>query len=127
MTGFWDNEQNFFMSRPGIDNVNPIKCCKPPPGYYIDYTSCYYQPTHDQYWEFYDSLTHNLVVCASGFVVTGLAKKFGPIVRVNNNPTEWHIDWLQCCRVGYSGQRTIDPARRLPSNTTLPPKPFSFG
>lgn len=32
-------------------------------GYYIDYLSCYYVPTHDIYFEYYDSTFHNMVYC----------------------------------------------------------------
>ena len=53
LAGFWDNELQFFVARRGLDDTNIYKCCKTPAGYYLDYTSCYYMPTHDQYWEYY--------------------------------------------------------------------------
>lgn len=63
-------------------------------GYYIDYVSCYYMPTHDVYWEYYDSQNHFITLCATGYIATGIAKKISPW-------TGWYnVDWIQCCRLG---------------------------
>ncbi|XP_055333062.1 uncharacterized protein LOC129584774 [Paramacrobiotus metropolitanus] len=105
ITGFYCDEFECVISRapgpPGSgdngDLLNPYKCCKTPKGYYIDYTACYYQPTHDQYGEFYDaSSRHFLVFCATGYVMTGLSRKVNPWKTPDSD-----IDWLQCCRVAY--------------------------
>ena len=85
----------WWIFRVPQDNNTPYKCCKTPPGYYIDYISCYYVPTHDEYFEFYDSINQFIVYCAQGYVMTGISKKINPYTR------EWHMDWIQCCRVGY--------------------------
>ncbi|GAU95129.1 hypothetical protein RvY_06804 [Ramazzottius varieornatus] len=115
MTAVWDSESMFFVNRlvrggpdAANDTIQPYKCCKTPPGYYIDYTSCYYVPTHDIYWEYYDSPSHNIVYCRNGFVITGWAKKVNPWNK------EWHLDWLQCCRVGYG-----PPAGELPPDNPV--------
>ncbi|OQV13985.1 hypothetical protein BV898_11757 [Hypsibius exemplaris] len=76
------------------DNLVPFKCCKTPLGYYIDYVSCYYQPTHDPNFEYYDSPFQFIVYCAQGHVMTGLSKKVNPYTA------EHRYDWIQCCRVG---------------------------
>ncbi|XP_055332873.1 uncharacterized protein LOC129584646 [Paramacrobiotus metropolitanus] len=107
ITGFWDNELQFLVFRKGLDDSQLYKCCRVPPGYYIDYTSCYYMPTHDQYWEYYDSLQHIIVYCASGYVMTGLSKKINPY------DAEWHIEWIQCCRIGFGGAGRIPPPTRI--------------
>lgn len=85
----------FVESSNKSDNNNVYKCCKSPVGYYIDYTSCVYKPTHDQYWEFYDSTVY-IVMCDSGYVMTGMAKKVHPVVE------EYYLEWIQCCRLGFS-------------------------
>ncbi|XP_055348254.1 uncharacterized protein LOC129595315 [Paramacrobiotus metropolitanus] len=107
VTGFWDEEISFFVFRPFLDNAQPYKCCKTPQGYYIDYMSCYYMPTRDQYGEYYDSSMHMLVYCASGYVVTGLAKKMSVWTK------DYHIEWIHCCRVGYGA---VPDFKRLPSS-----------
>lgn len=48
--GFYGKQWNFIISRVPQDNLQPYKCCKTPAGYYLDYTACYYLPTHDPYW-----------------------------------------------------------------------------
>ncbi|OQV14932.1 hypothetical protein BV898_10833 [Hypsibius exemplaris] len=113
ITGIWDNELQFFVGRRGLDDSNIYKCCKAPSGYYLDYTSCYYMPTHDQYWEYYDSIQHIITYCASGYVMTGLSKKFNPF------DLEWHIDWIQCCRIGFLSGVVFPAAVRNPPNTTI--------
>jgi len=112
LTGLWDNELQFFVGRRGLDDTNIYKCCKTPPGYYIDYSSCYYIPTHDQYWEYYDSIQHIVTYCASGYVVTGISKKFNPF------DLEWHIEWLQCCRIGFLSGVNIPPATLVSDGST---------
>ncbi|OQV15137.1 hypothetical protein BV898_10650 [Hypsibius exemplaris] len=80
-----------------FENANviaPYKCCKAPLGYYIDYISCYYMPTHDVYFEYYDAINQIFVYCAQGYVMTGIAKKRNPYTA------EFRYDWIQCCRVG---------------------------
>lgn len=47
--GFWDNEASFFVMRKVVDDQQSYKCCKTPQNYYIDYMSCYFMPTRDQY------------------------------------------------------------------------------
>ncbi|XP_055334046.1 uncharacterized protein LOC129585407 [Paramacrobiotus metropolitanus] len=102
ITGFWDNDAAFVIFRSkGEDAPNTYKCCRTPPGYYIDYTTCLYKPTHDQFWEYYDAQQF-LVFCDSGYVLTGLAR------RKNPYDDDYHLEWLQCCRIGYSGVY-IDP------------------
>ncbi|XP_055332328.1 uncharacterized protein LOC129584234 [Paramacrobiotus metropolitanus] len=92
ITGMWFSNFQPYMLGPQSDNS--IKCCTTPKGYYIDYASCYYFPTHDQYWEYYDSNFNFVVMCAQGYVATGLACKLDPIGG------DLHIDWIQCCRLG---------------------------
>ncbi|XP_055338564.1 uncharacterized protein LOC129588394 [Paramacrobiotus metropolitanus] len=103
ITGLWDNELSFWVYRTAIDPSQPYKCCVTPPGYYIDYVSCYYVWTHDQYWEYYDSQFF-LLNCATGYVMTGISKKLSPII-----PTEYRIEWLQCCRLGYGAIVSLPP------------------
>ncbi|GAU96463.1 hypothetical protein RvY_07904-2 [Ramazzottius varieornatus] len=123
MTALRDDEFSFFIFRPGIgygtDGTQQYKCCKTPPGYYIDYVSCYYKPTRDQYWEYYDSQNHFVVFCTAGFVMTGIARKLSPINR------DYHIEWIQCCRVGYGPPRVqVTPQAGMPStsydNSSIP-------
>ncbi|GAU92300.1 hypothetical protein RvY_04398 [Ramazzottius varieornatus] len=35
------------------------------------------------------------MMCATGYVYTGISKKKSPIHG------EWRVEWVQCCRVGY--------------------------
>ncbi|GAU92303.1 hypothetical protein RvY_04400-2 [Ramazzottius varieornatus] len=106
ITAFFDNEFSFNLYRPFVDDSAPYKCCKAPTGYYIDYSSCYYMPTHDQFWEYYDSPIqlsggYFLVYCATGYVMTGLAKKAHPVTQ------EYHIEWIQCCRLGFGPREKL--------------------
>ncbi|GAU92097.1 hypothetical protein RvY_04225-1 [Ramazzottius varieornatus] len=110
ITGLWDNDLQFFVSRRGLDDTNIYKCCRAPTGYYIDYTSCYYMPTHDQYWEYYDSVQHIITYCASGYVMAGIAKKS------NQYDLEWHVEWIQCCRVGFAGGSLFAPPSMDPKD-----------
>ncbi|XP_055338562.1 uncharacterized protein LOC129588392 [Paramacrobiotus metropolitanus] len=102
VVGYWDNDWVFWTFTPNTDLIQPYKCCQTPPGYYIDYVSCYYIPTHDLYWEYYDG-NYFLVNCATGYVVTGTAAKFNPIHQ------EYRIDWVQCCRLGYGAVTALPP------------------
>ncbi|GAU88805.1 hypothetical protein RvY_01438 [Ramazzottius varieornatus] len=95
ITGLWDDDQQFLVWRIPFDDTMLYKCCRVPGGYYIDYVSCYYMPTHDNYWEYYDSTQQNIVQCGTGYVMTGIAKKINPTSRVYN------LEWLQCCRLGF--------------------------
>ncbi|GAU93940.1 hypothetical protein RvY_05794 [Ramazzottius varieornatus] len=65
-------------------------------------------PTHDQYWEYYDSVQHIITYCASGYVMTGISKKTNPY------DLEWHIEWMQCCRVGFAGGTRFATAKIAP-------------
>ncbi|XP_055332641.1 uncharacterized protein LOC129584492 [Paramacrobiotus metropolitanus] len=103
ITGIFDDELNFFTWRAVADDNQPYKCCKTPKGYYIDYVSCYFQSTHDQYGEFYDSTTYNLVNCATGYVMTGMKKKVNPLTK------NYNMDWIHCCRLGYGIPAAISP------------------
>ncbi|XP_055339169.1 uncharacterized protein LOC129588807 isoform X2 [Paramacrobiotus metropolitanus] len=103
ITGFWDDDAQFLVSRAGQDGTQLYKCCKVPPGYYIDYQSCYYMPTHDQYWEYYDAQNNIIVYCATGYILTGLSKKINPYDK------EFHIEWIQCCRLGFGGAGKFPP------------------
>ncbi|XP_055355788.1 uncharacterized protein LOC129601090 [Paramacrobiotus metropolitanus] len=98
MTGLWDNDFQFQVWRITTDYVQLFKCCATPANYYIDYMSCYYKMTHDQYWEYYDHVLF-LMFCDTGYVVTGLGKKHNPYT------TDIHLDWIQCCRVGFGPGR----------------------
>lgn len=99
-TGIWDDEFTFAVVRPSADSFQPYKCCKTPSGYYIDYVSCYYKPTHDFHYDYYDSPSHQVVVqCGTGYVITGIAKKLNPYSSLYN------VDWIQCCRVGCVTRR----------------------
>ncbi|XP_055345263.1 uncharacterized protein LOC129593098 [Paramacrobiotus metropolitanus] len=100
ITGFWSSHYSPYIGPP---NDNFVKCCLTPRGYYIDYASCYYFPTHDQYWEYYDSLFNFIVMCSQGYVATGLACKLDPIGG------DYHIDWIQCCRLGYGAPSAASP------------------
>ncbi|XP_055349012.1 uncharacterized protein LOC129595902 [Paramacrobiotus metropolitanus] len=94
LTGLYDNDVTFGIQRVGgPDDTTLYKCCRTPPGYYIDYLSCYYKMTHDQYYEYYNA-PFFLVFCDTGHVVTGMARKINPYVN------EYNLDWIQCCRVG---------------------------
>ena len=84
-----------------------VKCCRVPPAYYLDYTSCLYKPTRDQFWEYYDDIKH-LVFCPTGYVVTGIGKKINPW------DTDYHIEWIQCCRVGFSMVGLTIPRPMMP-------------
>ncbi|OWA55016.1 hypothetical protein BV898_19401 [Hypsibius exemplaris] len=99
ITGMWNNAWYWYT----WNAVQPYKCCKTPLGYYIDYVSCYYQPTHDVFFEYYDNLFHFLVYCAQGFVMTGLARK------TNQYSREPALDWIQCCRVGLGRPFAMAP------------------
>ncbi|XP_055348367.1 uncharacterized protein LOC129595397 [Paramacrobiotus metropolitanus] len=95
ITAMWSGSFQWFIHlTPTWDQV-PYKCCQPPPGYYIDYTSCYYQVTHDPFFEYYDNTNFYIVVCANGYVMTGISKKINPYDH------EYHIEWIQCCRMGF--------------------------
>ncbi|GAU93941.1 hypothetical protein RvY_05795 [Ramazzottius varieornatus] len=72
-------------------------------GYYIDYMSCYYMPTHDLYREYYDSLNNFVVYCTKGYIMTGISKKISPWTQLYN------IDWVQCCRLGFGPPRGLHP------------------
>lgn len=97
------------MYRKGTDNLSLYKCCKTPRGYYLDYASCYYMPTHDMYFEYYDSPFQFIVYCSQGYVMAGLAKKVNPYT------TEYRVEWIQCCRVGYG-----HPVAHRPPVTYMP-------
>ncbi|XP_055332525.1 uncharacterized protein LOC129584390 isoform X2 [Paramacrobiotus metropolitanus] len=99
----WDDDLNFFTWRIGPDDTSAMKCCTTPKGYYIDYGSCYYSPTHDQFGEFYDSNFMFLVYCSPGNVMTGMAKKLNP------SSLGYNIDWIQCCRLGYGVPQVVSP------------------
>ena len=71
-------------------------------GNYIDYLSCYYVPTHDLYFEYYDG-NFFLVQCSTGYVITGAALKRNPVNQ------EQRIDWIQCCRVGWGAIVGLPP------------------
>ncbi|OQV14927.1 hypothetical protein BV898_10828 [Hypsibius exemplaris] len=111
ITGLWDSDFQFYVFRtlsgstdPFMgDATQPYKCCQTPDGYYIDYVSCYYRSTHDIYFEYYDSQFHLLVQCGTGFVMTGISKKQNPFTR------DVHLDWIQCCRVGYGPPAAQSP------------------
>ncbi|GAU92306.1 hypothetical protein RvY_04402-1 [Ramazzottius varieornatus] len=87
VTGFWDDESQFFVNRKIVDDINAYKCCRTPRGYYVDYASCYYMPTRDQYGEYYDATNVMLIYCASGYAMTGIAKKISPFSM------DYHIEW----------------------------------
>lgn len=91
----WQNNLFWWISVIPIHNQSLIKCCGTPTGYYIDYQSCYYMPTRDSHFEYYDNFFNFIVYCAHGFVMTGIAKKLNPYSK------ELHADWIQCCRVGF--------------------------
>ncbi|XP_055333684.1 uncharacterized protein LOC129585135 [Paramacrobiotus metropolitanus] len=136
MTAIWDNEYQFWVGRIGStvsinnDFQQPYKCCKTPKGYYIDYVSCYYVPTHDPNWEYYDSQSNFIVSCGTDYVMTGIAKKISPV------GLDWQIDWVQCCRLGYGAATAVSPPIiTLPdgrstfyaaSHSTPIPKPVSY-
>ncbi|XP_055330626.1 uncharacterized protein LOC129582998 isoform X1 [Paramacrobiotus metropolitanus] len=109
VTALWDNEFNFYVHRPGGfglttgDDLQPYKCCKTPKGYYIDYLSCHYIDSHDPYREFYDSLSNFIMLCPTGYVMTGISKKLTPFEQ------EYHVEWIQCCRVGYGAAVALPP------------------
>ncbi|OQV26050.1 hypothetical protein BV898_00180 [Hypsibius exemplaris] len=122
ITGFWDNDAQFFNFRRVVDDQNPYKCCKTPPNYYVDYQSCYYMPAKDQYGEYYDATTIILLYCASGYAMTGLAKKISPFSM------DYHVEWIQCCRIGFGAQPVFKPPRHSYSygsyaNSSYPNRP----
>ncbi|GAU95196.1 hypothetical protein RvY_06856-2 [Ramazzottius varieornatus] len=90
----FDTDFQYRLDRIREDQTTLYKCCRTPFGYYIDYTSCYYRPTRDQYWEYYDA-TNFVVYCETGYVMTGMARKINPY------DNEYHLEWIQCCRVGF--------------------------
>ncbi|GAU93985.1 hypothetical protein RvY_05834 [Ramazzottius varieornatus] len=104
ITGLWDNDFQFLTYRvPNDEPTQLYKCCKTPAGYYIDYVSCYYMPTHDVYWEYYDSRNHFVTLCSTGYIATGIAKKISPW-------TGWYnVDWIQCCRLGFGPPVALPP------------------
>ena len=99
----WDNDFLWQLFRPRFDDLQYYKCCKTPPGYYIDYTSCYYMPTHDQYWEYYDAPNLFVTYCTNGYIMTGISKKISPWTQLYN------IDWIQCCRLGFGPPKGLPP------------------
>ncbi|XP_055332567.1 uncharacterized protein LOC129584435 [Paramacrobiotus metropolitanus] len=103
VTGLWDDDNNFFTWRPVADDSCSMKCCTTPKGYYIDYASCYYVSTHDQFGEYYDSNFNFIVTCAHGHVMTGISKK------MNANTATYRVDWIQCCRLGYGIPHIVSP------------------
>ncbi|OWA51638.1 hypothetical protein BV898_16114 [Hypsibius exemplaris] len=116
ITALWDDEFQFWVYRPGSgpivgDDRQPFKCCKTPNGYYIDYVSCYYMPTHDVNWEYYDNPSHVIVACTTGFLMTGISKRLNPWTA------ELHIEWIQCCRLGY-GPAVYQPSPVIDSSAT---------
>ncbi|GAU92305.1 hypothetical protein RvY_04402-2 [Ramazzottius varieornatus] len=52
-------------------------------------------PTRDQYGEYYDATNVMLIYCASGYAMTGIAKKISPFSM------DYHIEWIHCCRIGF--------------------------
>ncbi|OQV26053.1 hypothetical protein BV898_00183 [Hypsibius exemplaris] len=102
ITGLWDDDASFWVYRTPVDDQQLYKCCRVPPGYYIDYVSCYYMLSHDQYWEYYDS-NFFLMMCSTGYVMTGISKKKSPI------NAEFRIEWIQCCRIGYGKVTALPP------------------
>jgi hypothetical protein len=100
-SAFWDSDFVWWTWSP-TDVVQPYKCCRTPKGYYIDYVSCYYIPTHDLYWEYYDG-NYFITQCATGYVMAGVGAKVNPINR------EKRIDWIQCCRVGWGAVIAVSP------------------
>ncbi|GAU95745.1 hypothetical protein RvY_07311 [Ramazzottius varieornatus] len=65
--------------------------------------SCYYMPTHDLDWEYYDSEHHFTVYCAEVYVMTGVSKKLNPWAR------EYRMEWIQCRRMGYGKPYNVQP------------------
>lgn len=92
--GWSDTDFQYRLDRIRDDQTTLYKCCRTPSGYYIDYTSCYYRPTRDQYWEYYDAAIF-VVYCETAYVMTGVARK------VNPYDNEYHLEWIQCCRVVF--------------------------
>ncbi|OQV14931.1 hypothetical protein BV898_10832 [Hypsibius exemplaris] len=104
ITAFWDDDQQFVQIRPAIaDVLQYYKCCRVPAGYYIDYVSCYYIPTHDIYWEYYDAQQQILTQCGTGYAMTGISKKQNPWTGYFN------LDWIQCCRIGFGAPAAVSP------------------
>ena len=104
LLGMYDDDFQFRLDQvAALLQVGRYKCCRTPPGYFIDYTSCYYKPTRDQYWEYYDNI-HFVVYCDTSYIVTGMAKKINPY------DDQYHLEWVQCCRLGF-----------LPLHPFLPP------
>lgn len=62
--------------------------------------------------EYYNAPAYFLVYCATGYVMTGLAKKVNPYTK-----PDMHIDWIQCCRLGF-GIKPIQPPPADPNNST---------
>ena len=76
--------------------ISPIlaKCCQIDSGlHYIDYDSCELVPTHDEYWEYFDSRNSWIVRCNDKSVMVGL----GQVVNPYDN--DWHLDWIYCCEL----------------------------
>ncbi|XP_055349906.1 uncharacterized protein LOC129596602 [Paramacrobiotus metropolitanus] len=115
VTGWWDNEYQFRVDRVKDDRTSTLKCCKTPTGYYIDYTSCLYKSTHDQFYEYYDGL-YFVVLCDTGYVMTGTAVKIHPTVG------EYYIDWIQCCRLGFLAGPSMIPIMPIPPRTLSGPR-----
>jgi hypothetical protein len=99
----WANNLNWWQHQISLDDVAPYKCCKTPTGYYIDYVSCYYVPTHDLYFEYYDNPNQFIVYCVQGYVMTGISKKINPYTK------EYRYEWIQCCRVGVGRPIALAP------------------
>ncbi|XP_055332546.1 uncharacterized protein LOC129584413 [Paramacrobiotus metropolitanus] len=105
MTAVWDDEYQWFTWRPGADDTVGMKCCKVPKGYFIDYVSCYYMSTHDEFGEYYDSLIQFMVYCSPGYVATGMSRK------IDASKQNYIIDWIQCCRLGHGAPTVVSPPR----------------
>jgi len=104
VTGMWDGTDFLFQTwRIGADDIQPYKCCKTPANYYLDYLSCYYVPTHDMFFEYYDSPTFLATFCMTGYVVAGISKKINPNTKL------YALDYLQCCRVGFGPPEGHEP------------------
>lgn len=99
----WSNNLFWYIFVPGLTDQQLYKCCEPPAGYYIDYLSCYFQPTHDQFFEYYDTGIFFIVYCAQGFVMTGISKKINPYLQL------YALEWIQCCRIGFGPHKSSVP------------------
>ncbi|XP_055334719.1 uncharacterized protein LOC129585860 [Paramacrobiotus metropolitanus] len=105
ITAMWSNSYFWYINNVLVTELNQqqYKCCQPPNGYYVDYTSCYYVSTHDFQFEYYDNYDHFIVFCTTGYVMTGISKKINPY------NFDYHIDWIQCCRMGYGAPEAHSP------------------